>query len=84
MFKNKVILKLHQRFTSEAHCVYPAEIDKIALSSNDDKILRTFDRITTCPYGTNAFKVYESEMLSKYKWLILRIILMKIKQNSLK
>ena len=76
MFKNKVILKLHQRFTSEAHCVYPAEIDKIALSSNDDKILRTFDRITTCPY---AFKICESEMLSKYKWLILIIMLMKIK-----
>ena len=67
MFKNKVILKLQQRFASDAHCVYPAEIDKIALSSNDDKILRTFDRITTCPYGTNAFRVCESEMLSKYK-----------------
>ena len=40
------------------------EINKIALSSNDDKRLQTFDRITTYPYGTNAFKVCESEMLN--------------------
>ena len=39
------------------------EINKIALSSNDDKILQIFDKITTYPYGTNAFKECESEML---------------------
>ena len=49
------------------------------ISSNDDKRLQTFDKITTYPYGTNAFKVCESEMLSKL--LILMIIRMKIKQN---
>ena len=43
------------------------EINKIAINSNDDKRLKTFDRITTYPYGTNTFKVCESEMLSKYK-----------------
>ena len=26
--------------------------------------LQTFDKITTYPYGTNTFKVRESEMLS--------------------
>ena len=41
------------------------EINKIALSSDDHKRLQTFDRITTYPYGTNDFKVCESEMLSK-------------------
>ena len=40
---------------------------KIALSSNDDKRLQTFDKITTYPYRTNAFKSCESDMLSKYK-----------------
>ena len=30
-----------------------------------DKRLQTFDKITTYLYGTNAFKVCESEMLSK-------------------
>ena len=43
--------------------MYTEEVNKIALSSNDDKRLQTFDRITTYPYGTNAFKVCESEML---------------------
>ena len=39
--------------------------NKIALSSDDDKRLQTFDKIITYPYGTNAFKVCESEMLNK-------------------
>ena len=30
-----------------------------------DKRLQTFDKIMTHPYGTNTFKVRESEMLSK-------------------
>ena len=41
--------------------MYTEEVNKIARSSNDDKRLQTFDKITTCPYGTNAFKVCESE-----------------------
>ena len=43
--------------------MYSEEVDKIMLSSNDDKRVQVFDRITTYPYGTNAFKVCESEML---------------------
>ena len=42
--------------------MYTEEVNKIALNSND-KRLQTFDRVTTYPYGTNAFKVCESEML---------------------
>ena len=38
---------------------------KTAISSDDDKRLQTFDRITTYPRTTNAFKVCESEMLTK-------------------
>ena len=34
------------------------------LSSNDNKRRKTFDRITTYPYGATAFKVCESEMLT--------------------
>ena len=34
------------------------------MSSNDDKRLQTFNVIETYPYGTNAFKVCESEMLT--------------------
>ena len=81
LFKNHIISESQQRFKSEGHIVYTEKINKIVLSSNDDKRLQTFDRITTYLYGTNAFKVCKSEMLSKYKWLILVTILMKIKQN---
>ena len=38
------------------------EINKITLSSNNDKILQTLDKIITYPYGTNASKVCESEL----------------------
>ena len=63
MFNNKVILKSQKRFKSDHHNVYTEEINKIALSSNDDKRLQTSDKIETYPYGANAFKVCESEML---------------------
>ena len=42
---------------------YPEEVNNIALSTNDDKTLQTFDNITTYPYGSNAFKVRENEMM---------------------
>ena len=63
LFNNKIILKSQQRFKSDHHNVYVEEINKISLSSNDDKRLQTFDKITTHSCGTNAFKVCESEML---------------------
>ena len=47
--------------------MYKEELNKIALNSCDNKRLQTFDKITTYPYGTNAFKVCESEMLSKIR-----------------
>ena len=65
LFKNKIILKSKQRFKSEAYNVYTEQINKIALSSNDDKRLQTLDKTTTYWYGTNTFKVCESEILSK-------------------
>ena len=68
LFNNKIILKSQQRFKSYNHDVYTEEVDKIALRSDDDKRLQTFDRVITYPYGTNAFKVCESEMLSKIRF----------------
>ena len=67
LFKNNTILRSQLRFKSDLHNVYTEEVNKIALNSNDDKRLQTFDRVTTYPYGTNAFKVCESEMLSKIR-----------------
>ena len=65
LLNNEIILGLRQRFKSETHTVYTEETNKIALSSNDDKRLQTFDRITSYPYGTSAEKVCKAEMLSK-------------------
>ena len=63
LFNNKTVYRSQQRFKSNHHQVYTEEVNKIALSSNDDKRLQTSDSITTYPYGTNPFKVCESEML---------------------
>ena len=43
--------------------MYTEEVNKITLSSDDEKRLQRFNRVTTYPYGTNAFKVCESEMM---------------------
>ena len=63
LFSGENILKSQQRFKSDYHEMYTEEFNKIALSSNDDKRLQTFDKITTYSYGTNAFEVCESEMM---------------------
>ena len=73
LFNNKKIIKSQQRFKSDHHKVYTEEVNKIALSSNDDKRLQTFDRITTYPYGTNAFKVCESEMMVRRKAIPIKL-----------
>ena len=65
LFNNKIILKSQQRFKSYHQNVYTEQINKISLSGNDDKRLQIFDKIPMYPYGTTAFKVCESEMLSK-------------------
>ena len=47
----EVILKSQQRFKSKDHNVYAENINKIVLSSNDDKRLIAPDKITSYPYG---------------------------------
>ena len=59
LFNNKTILKSQQKCKSDHHKVYREEVNKIPLTSNDDKKLQTSDKITTYPYGTNAFNVCE-------------------------
>ena len=63
LFNDEIILNSEQRFKSGNHKVYTEEVNKITLNSNDYKRLQTFDKITTYPYGINAFKVCESEMI---------------------
>ena len=63
LFNSEVILKSQQRFKSDHHKVYTEEVNKIALSSDDDKRLQTFDRVTTYPYRTTneMLKVFETK-----------------------
>ena len=63
MYNSTIILRSQQRFKSDHHNLHTEEVNKVALSSNDDKRLQTFDRITSFPHKTNAFKVCESEMM---------------------
>ena len=74
---NKNVYRSQQRFKSYNHDVYTEEVNKIALSSNDDKRLQTFDRITTYPYGANAFKVCKREML-----VVKDLFFEKLQENS--
>ena len=43
LLNNEIILKSQQRLKIEVHNVYTEEINKIAVISNDDKRLQTFD-----------------------------------------
>ena len=70
LFNDKIIIRSQQRFRSYNHKVYTEQVNKIALSSNDDKRIQTYDKVATYPYGTNVFKVCENEMLSKNKWCV--------------
>ena len=63
LLNNKTIYRSQERFKSYNHDAYTEEVNKIALSNNDDKRIQIFDGIETDPYGLNSFKVCESEML---------------------
>ena len=62
-FKKKVILKAQQRFKSETHNVFTEVINKIALSSNDDKITQSIDLIDSYAYGTSKDLICKKEKI---------------------
>ena len=49
LFNEKTIFKKQQRFKTYYHDMNTEEINKVALSSNDNKIIQTFDNVTTFP-----------------------------------
>ena len=63
LLKDKVILKSQQKFISKKHDVYTENINKIALSNNDDKSIVSSDKITSYPYGykgkKNVLKIFQ-------------------------
>ena len=62
LFNSKIIQQLQQTFKSRFHNVYTIEVNKTALSSNDNKRLQTFDRVTSFPHEANVFKLCKNEM----------------------
>ena len=74
IFNKKTTLRLQQRFKSDHYTIYTKDVNKIAISSNDDKRLQTNNKITTYPYATPAIKVCESELLS---------LIFKVKKKSI-
>ena len=78
---NKLILKPQQRFRREKHNVFTEEINKIALSSNDYKVIQLIDSIKTYAYGTGKDLICKKEeikckgVIKQYKiWLILMML----------
>ena len=51
LLNDEVILKSQQRFISKKHDVYTENINKIALSNDDDKRIISSNKITSYPYG---------------------------------
>ena len=51
LLNDKILLKSQQRFISKKHDVYTEDINKIALSNDDDKRIVSSDKTTSYPYG---------------------------------
>ena len=51
LLNDEVIFKSQQRFISKKHDVYTENLNKIALSNDDDKRIVSSDKITSYPYG---------------------------------
>ena len=58
---NKSISKIQQRFKTEMYNFFNAEIDKVGLSSNDDKRVQSNNFIETYAYGTSKDLVNEKQ-----------------------
>ena len=58
LLKDEILLKSQQRFTSKKHDVYTENINKIALSNDDNKRIVSSDKIKSYPYGYKGKKMY--------------------------
>ena len=64
--KNKLRLKTQQGFKSERHNVFTEEINKISLSSNDDKRMSSIGLTEKYAYGTSRDIIYVKEKIKHY------------------
>ena len=47
LFNDEVIIRSQHGFKSDHHRVYTEEVNNIALGSNDNKRIQTYDKVTT-------------------------------------
>ena len=57
---NEIVLKLQQKFRSEAHNVFTEKVNKIALRTDNDKRIQAFDRSTFSPH------IHMAQMLTEF------------------
>ena len=67
LFNDNPVSRSQEVFKSELHDVYTLKLNKIALNSNGDKRLQTYDKMATYPYGSSVGKVCKRELLNKVK-----------------
>ena len=58
LFNNKTTYRSQERFKNYYHNMYIEELNKVALSSNNDKRLQTIDRIN----GTDEMMIKQSQI----------------------
>ena len=75
LFNDKIMLKQQQVFRSDHHNIYTVEINNIAFSSNDDKRLQTFVKISRIHMDQMPLKCV------KVKWLQGETFLLKTMQT---
>ena len=64
-FVKKIILREQKRFRSEGYNVFTEVINKINLSSNDDKRMQSIDLIETYAYGTSKNLIWKKENIAR-------------------
>ena len=65
LFNNETVKCIQHRIKSSPFSVDTVQINKLALKNSDDKRLRSFNGITTYPYGTSTFMVCLEELKMK-------------------
>ena len=65
LFNNETVKRIQHRIKNSPFCIDTVKMNKIALKIYDNNRLRSFNGITTYPYGTSAFKVCHGELLIK-------------------
>ena len=78
LLSDEVILKSQQRFISKKHDAYTENINKIALSNNDDKRIVLSNKISSYPYGYTFYRnrvIIKNESVQVFKKRSMMIII---------